>query len=220
MTAVVGAPTDSLTHGDESHNDFEAADTAAYDYDEEEEMGSSFKKPNFTSTAQHFRVRMGDSVRLPCEVDELGPGYTLLWKREEGDILTAGSVLIVKDTRISHEGNSLIIRNISMADQGSYICQISTQDQRELRHVIDILGIYLLFYWREFFFFLKINFDVTVPPSVKPVPSTGLAVVKKEEPVTLSCEVTGNPLPVVTWSREVKKKNKKKNLHSKWCVCS
>lgn len=118
--------------------DFEAADVGA-DYEEEAEMESKIK-PNFTSEAQHFRVRLGDAVRLPCEVDELGPGYTLLWKREEGDILTAGSVLIVKDTRISHEGNSLIVRNISMADQGTYICQISTQDQRELRHVIDILG--------------------------------------------------------------------------------
>jgi hypothetical protein len=28
-------------------------------------------------------------------------------------------------------------------------------------------------------------------------------VVKKGEPVTLSCDVTGNPLPVVTWTREV-----------------
>lgn len=44
---------------------------------------------------------------------------------------------------------------------------------------------------------------MTVPPSVKPIPSTGLAVVKKGEPVTLACEVSGNPLPVVTWTREV-----------------
>jgi hypothetical protein len=138
VAMVLGAPSESLLSDD--HDDFEAADVGGDDYDEEEEMNSSYKKPNFTSMAQHFRVRMGDNVRLPCEVDELGPGYTLLWKREEGDILTAGSVLIVKDTRISHEGNSLIIRNISLVDQGSYICQISTQDQRELRHVIDILG--------------------------------------------------------------------------------
>jgi hypothetical protein len=146
---VLGAPSDSFLSSDD-HDDFEAADVGgADDYDEEEEMGSSYKKPNFTSLPQHFRVRMGDNVRLPCEVDELGPGYTLLWKREEGDILTAGSVLIVKDTRISHEGNSLIIRNISLGDQGSYICQISTQDQRELRHVIDILGIYFLFKYNK-----------------------------------------------------------------------
>ena len=142
LVSVMGAPSEPLDQ------DFEAADVGMDDYDEEEEMGSSFKKPNFTSIPQHFRVRLGDAVRLPCEVDELGPGYTLLWKREEGDILTAGSVLIVKDTRISHEGNSLIIRNISLADQGSYICQISTQDQRELRHVIDILGIFSFFLQR------------------------------------------------------------------------
>lgn len=38
---------------------------------------------------------------------------------------------------------------------------------------------------------------------MKPVPSNGVIVVKKGEPVTLSCDVTGNPLPVVTWTREV-----------------
>lgn len=42
-----------------------------------------------------------------------------------------------------------------------------------------------------------------MPPSVKTVPPTGLIVVKKGEPVSLACEVTGNPLPVVTWTREV-----------------
>jgi hypothetical protein len=120
--------------------DFEAAD----DYGEEDtipdEDVSSSKMPNFTSVPQHFRVRMGDSVRLPCEVDDLGD-YTLLWKREEGDILTAGTILISKDNRISHEGNSLVIRGINLSDQGAYFCQIpSTQDQRELRHYIDILG--------------------------------------------------------------------------------
>lgn len=150
MAVTLGAPS-----SEPLDQDFEAADIgAADDYDEEEEMGSSYKKPNFTSTSQHFRVRLGDSVRLPCEVDELGPGYTLLWKREEGDILTAGSVLIVKDSRISHEGNSLIIRNISAGDQGSYICQISTQDQRELRHVIDILGIFV---YLSFYIYILIN---------------------------------------------------------------
>jgi len=232
---------------------------------------------------QHFRVRLGDAVRLPCEVDELGPGYTLLWKREEGDILTAGSVLvsyfsfvpyvnavrhrvvfpisthsftfafslsaflishfthasllcsvqvlIVKDPRISHEGNNLVIRNISLFDQGSYICQISTQDQRELRHVIEILGMYqyvllkydkrkldnfefncspfflLYFRWKSNFVdivrFFLFSHGMTVPPSVKTMPSSGVLVVKKGEPVTLSCDVTGNPLPVVTWTREV-----------------
>lgn len=81
-----------------SVDDFEAADVGDDYGDEEQEMDSSYKKPNFTSSPQHFRVRLGDSVRLPCDVDELGPGYTLLWKREEGDILTAGSVLIVKVT--------------------------------------------------------------------------------------------------------------------------
>ena len=48
--------------------------------------------------------------------------------------------MFIKDARISHEGNSLVIRNISQNDNGTYICQISTQEQTELRHIIDILS--------------------------------------------------------------------------------
>ncbi len=87
ILVAAGAPTT---------DDFDAADVGDGDDYPDELDTSNYKKPTFTSEAQHFRVRLGDSVRLPCEVDELGPGYTLLWKREEGDILTAGSLLIVK----------------------------------------------------------------------------------------------------------------------------
>lgn len=58
----------------------DAADDAGEEFDDEEEMTPPGKPPKFTSIPQYFNVRLGDAVRLPCDVDELGPGYTLLWK--------------------------------------------------------------------------------------------------------------------------------------------
>ena len=46
-------------------------------------------------------------------------------------------------------------------------------------------------------------FRFLVPAEVVPVPASGLIVVRKGEPVTLACNVTGNPEPVTTWTREV-----------------
>ena len=36
------------------------------------------------------------------------------------------------------------------------------------------------------------------------VPPTGGVTVKEGEDVTLQCEVTGNPMPTVIWSKKVK----------------
>ena len=43
----------------------------------------------------------------------------------------------------------------------------------------------------------------TVPPRVRAKPEDGNIVVKKGTPVTLECSASGNPVPTVTWSREV-----------------
>ena len=44
---------------------------------------------------------------------------------------------------------------------------------------------------------------VSVSPTVIAVPPTGSVTVKEGEDVTLQCEVTGNPLPTVIWSKKV-----------------
>ena len=44
---------------------------------------------------------------------------------------------------------------------------------------------------------------VSVSATVIAVPPTGSVTVKEGEDVTLQCEVTGNPLPTVIWSKKV-----------------
>ena len=43
----------------------------------------------------------------------------------------------------------------------------------------------------------------TVPPRVRAKPEDGNIVVKKGTEVTLECSASGNPVPTVTWTRDV-----------------
>ena len=42
-----------------------------------------------------------------------------------------------------------------------------------------------------------------MPPRVKPKPEDGNIVVKKGTEVALECNASGNPVPTITWTREV-----------------
>ena len=48
----------------------------------------------------------------------------------------------------------------------------------------------------------------TVPPRVRAKPEDGNIVVKKGTEVTLECSASGNPVPKVTWIRDVSMVNK------------
>ena len=47
---------------------------------------------------------------------------------------------------------------------------------------------------------------IPVRPEIRPVPKTGLVVVREGEPAELGCKVTrGSPEPEVRWTRKVRK---------------
>ena len=51
---------------------------------------------------------------------------------------------------------------------------------------------------------LSYLFFIAVPPRVKPRPSDGNIVVKKGTEVSLECDASGNPVPKISWTREVR----------------
>ena len=63
--------------------EFDAADDDFGDETEEVPV----IQPNFTSVAQDFRVNIGDTVRLPCEVDKMDEELVLMWYRNQDEML-------------------------------------------------------------------------------------------------------------------------------------
>ncbi|XP_065202875.1 roundabout homolog 1-like isoform X1 [Planococcus citri] len=136
-------------------------------------------QPKFTSRGQTFRVVLGDTLVLPCEVQDLGT-FVILWRRGS-TVITAATLMIIRDSRFRLvDGFNLEISNVMPQDAGDYVCQISDDDNRDLIHTVEIL----------------------VPPSIRTSPSNGQLTARKGGSITLECKASGNPVPSIFWSRK------------------
>ncbi|XP_063236201.1 protein amalgam-like [Bacillus rossius redtenbacheri] len=135
--------------------------------------------PHFLSRGQTFRAVIGDTLVLPCEVEDLG-SYVLLWRRGSA-VLTAANLMVTRDSRFRLvDGYNLQISNVMPQDAGDYVCQISDGDNRDQIHTVEIL----------------------VPPSIRMNPANGQLKARKGGTVTLECKASGNPVPTIFWSRK------------------
>jgi len=138
--------------------------------------------PYFISKSNTYRKQVGGMVTLSCQVDNLG-NSTVIWKSVNSNrIISAGEVIIRKDSRFSlTHGYDLQIRNLKQSDAGEYVCEIETYGSP-----LDQTS----------------TLEILVPAYVEPQPTDGKFVVRKGSTITLSCRATGNPLPTVTWQRK------------------
>ncbi|XP_044727881.1 limbic system-associated membrane protein-like [Chrysoperla carnea] len=135
-------------------------------------------QPKFLSTSRTYRLVIGDTVILPCEVQNLG-NYVLVW-RKGSTLLSAGNIMVTLDTRFRLLGYQLQIREVDAKDAGDYVCQIGDGTPGDQIHTIEIL----------------------VPPSVTMSPANGHMTARKGGSVTFECKATGNPSPRIEWSKK------------------
>jgi len=84
-------------------------------------------------SVSNITVRVGETVHLPCRVRQVGTN-TVAWVRnKDSSILAIDEDTIIQDSRFfvvkseDREEWMLIIKTVSVADDGAYECQISTQ---------------------------------------------------------------------------------------------
>jgi hypothetical protein len=136
-------------------------------------------QPEILTEGQVFRVEMGQTLLLPCKTRNLG-AMILLWKKGTR-VLTAGSIQVRRDKRLHLDGNDLQISAMDSDDAGEYICEVETDDDKPIAIVHSV--------------------EILVPPGITTQPANGQIVVKKGTSVSLSCSASGNPAPVLTWSK-------------------
>lgn len=69
--------------------------------------------PSIRSMGRTHRVKVGETLTLPCHVEHLGP-YVLLWKKGHR-VVTAGKVIVRRDRRIA-----LIRHNLQITGKFNY----------------------------------------------------------------------------------------------------
>jgi len=183
-------------------------DEANYDDDHSAEIkeSESDRTPKFISSSKNFIVNEGDSIKLPCLVDNL-ENLIIIWKKGTKIVTLGDKPYEDDDKRIQVEnvwketnntdnadddatedekvqvGNTLVIRLSEENDAGDYTCQVSSANVLELKHSVKII----------------------VQPAIEPIPASRLVTVKAGEAAELSCKVTrGDPEPEVFWRRKDK----------------
>ncbi|XP_048479845.1 lachesin isoform X2 [Plutella xylostella] len=134
--------------------------------------------PRFLSRGHSFRTVVGDTLLLPCQVQNLG-SLVLLWRRGPA-VLTAASLMVTRDERFRLvDGYNLQITDVGPQDAGDYVCQISDRVSRDQVHTVEVL----------------------VPPSVRAAPESRHAAARRSGAAVLECRAAGNPVPSVVWHK-------------------
>ncbi|KAK7503588.1 hypothetical protein BaRGS_00005127, partial [Batillaria attramentaria] len=123
----------------------------------------------------HIQVVQGQTAILPC---------TVVWVSPRGTAISIEDRRMINDMRISVERPymrswNLHIRNVSVTDAGTYLCQLNTEP------IIT----------------KRIHLVVQVPPMLWDYTQPVEIQRMEGEQVELFCNATGIPAPVVTWWR-------------------
>ncbi|XP_009996158.1 PREDICTED: hemicentin-1 [Chaetura pelagica] len=123
-----------------------------------------------------FQERVANQrVAFPCPAKGI-PKPVIKWLRN-GRELTGSEAGI----SILEDGTLLIIASVSPSDNGEYICVASNEVGSIER---------------------KYNLKVNVPPEIRDQEKVTNTSVVVHHPVSLFCEVSGNPFPVISWYKE------------------
>jgi len=160
-----------------------------YEYNEEVEVEEEANfLPVFESSPTVYRVRRGNTARLECKVDNLGP-MILSWKRlknNTSEYIVTGNIVMVRDKRFSiltsSTSSMLLITLMSTEDMGEYVCEVSSTPPVHIKH------------W------LKLKSLPTVHILGKP--TSGQLTIQAGSELGLVCRGEGEPGPVITWRRE------------------
>nr|XP_045584279.1 limbic system-associated membrane protein-like [Procambarus clarkii] len=145
---------------------------------------SGIEPPTFLARPQTFTVEVGQSVIIPCDVENPGGRNRLIIKKVPANggsekLLSVGTDKVTPDPRMAVDGSRLTISHTRPRDAGTFICQFDLEPPLQLRHILD----------------------VQYAPSVRSLVPPEQRVAKGHN-VSLECKAHGNPEPIIRWSRK------------------
>ncbi|XP_069626703.1 hemicentin-2 [Haliaeetus albicilla] len=128
--------------------------------------------PNIEPSAVDLAILENGTVSLECLASGL-PAPNIAWYKGHEQLLAG------PNWTLSRDGKRLEIQRAQLSDAGSYRCVVS-----------NVVGVTELWY----------SLQVIVPPQITAGPSP--ITVMMNEPVTLECNATGTPAPVLLWLKD------------------
>jgi len=130
---------------------------------------NAFKSIDFGETPTQQTALLGEDYEVRCDVTAM-PAPEISWQKD-GVYLAGSDRLIVQQ-------NSLLLKGISVEDEGVYTCRATQIEQSDMQE-------------------LQISLEVVEKPvlTIAPQDETG----KEKESVTFTCEASGKPDPEYSW---------------------
>ncbi|XP_033885551.3 hemicentin-1-like isoform X1 [Acipenser ruthenus] len=125
-------------------------------------------------TPENVSVVVKNPVALSCEASGI-PLPAITWLKDGRPISLSNSV------RILSGGRLLRLMHAAVEDAGRYTCVVSSTAGEERKNF---------------------DLDILVPPSIGNEEKLEDVKVKEMQSVTLTCEVTGNPVPQISWQKD------------------
>ncbi|KAG7487576.1 hypothetical protein MATL_G00024880, partial [Megalops atlanticus] len=123
---------------------------------------------------ENVSVVLKNPVALTCEASGI-PLPAITWLKDGRPISTSSSVRVISG------GRTLRLMHASVEDAGRYTCIVSNTAGEERK---------------------SFDLEILVPPSIVSEGMVEDVKVKEKQNVTLSCEVTGNPVPEISWLKD------------------
>ncbi|XP_062857960.1 hemicentin-1 [Trichomycterus rosablanca] len=123
---------------------------------------------------ENVSVVVRNPVALTCEASGI-PLPVITWLKDGQPISLSGSVRVISG------GRSLRLTHASVEDAGRYTCVVSNVAGEDRKNF---------------------DLDVLVPPSIVNEGGMQDVKVKEGQNITLTCEVTGHPVPEITWLKD------------------
>ncbi|XP_047673954.1 hemicentin-1 isoform X2 [Tachysurus fulvidraco] len=127
-----------------------------------------------TQGTENVSVVVRNPVVLTCEVSGI-PLPIIAWQKDSRPITVSGSVRVISG------GRSLRLMHAAAEDAGRYTCIVSNAAGEDRKNF---------------------DLDVLVPPNIVNQGGIQDVRVKEQQNITLTCEVTGNPVPEITWLKD------------------
>ncbi|KAG1651101.1 Roundabout 2 [Nymphon striatum] len=136
-------------------------------------LAIAFLREDFRNEPVSSQIAMGAEAELICTPPRGFPEPQVMWRKDSHRLKTGGRI------RVKDNGN-LVIDDVRLNDEGSYICTASnTVGRRESKSV---------------------TLSVHVQPHFKKVPEDVTAL--NTEHIRFECQAGGDPEPIITWRRQ------------------
>uniref|UniRef100_A0A0N5ALG7 Lachesin n=1 Tax=Syphacia muris TaxID=451379 RepID=A0A0N5ALG7_9BILA len=138
---------------------------------------------HISSKGRLFEREKGQTVDLPCNIEDLDYETAVIWKKSH-EVIFVDESKSIDDQRFAinrvNNNFTLTITNLEPFDTSNYSCIVTTEPKQWITYTVQ----------------------VNVPPTISISPDFKQYIVKTGDSTVMKCVSSGNPIPKVTWSRE------------------